>query len=712
MVLQIQLDSVDSDSSEESAEELELYNQRHSSSTTDLEDLTDLTIDGKLRKKRSVVQGMDGTVRSFLNKSNMSDPICSKNSKTIKENQVPVSKPKFAQSRFLFSDSSIKSLTRPSKKERNIKSGRILKTINDDRRAGSESNLCVSNSYTKTIANRQMSRDVSSMSPFLLNPILEIERSTVPGNVQTSTNNNASNAFLTKFNSHSTTATTNTTNESDQKTLISTINDDLSDRNELVSSQVDLKHDYQNTHIFPTHTIPPLKPPRLSPTTQLKGYSQRAEKDLAILYEAGRNPDSHPMSKDQWLQLQELYRSQHEKLNLMQKQREIQNLEVHLIDTIRQRTESDNCRIVRPPFSVYPSTTSRPKYAEIQDYKSTIPHSAQIIFSNPDASKYSTIEKLSLLENSKCDNRTHAEEKHPNFEGLKREQTLVEKIRINSRKRKNSSNIHKDSVDDLPQEARDIPLNSVTHTNVSINGFQPVISPSESSMMNSISIGSSNNENNNDVNLINTEFLKRPVGIYNTETATTFNHDISDESVVSLANNYPIGSNGINGIVHFSNGGLDDHNIPMAIAERRANLVNGSNENIAYPRLAPEIETPDHSQQLEKAGKYTSHRRFHDKSPVGEVVDSSESSATKCHQTLNAIDSKMAVEQNRSDEYNLGDFMMNPENYSSPDDFRYSLILEKQNNLLFSEVSKQLDEVVNNVKTSDLNRIDCKESVI
>ncbi|KAF2366655.1 hypothetical protein FHG87_002599, partial [Trinorchestia longiramus] len=39
-----------------------------------------------------------------------------------------------------------------------------------------------------------------------------------------------------------------------------------------------------------------------------------------------------------------------------------------------------------------------------------------------------------------------------------------------------------------------------------------------------------------------------------------------------------------------------------------------------------------------------------------------------------------------ADEYGLGDFMINPQSYSSPDDFRYSLIIKKQD----SEEGKEL----------------------
>lgn len=70
--------------------------------------------------------------------------------------------------------------------------------------------------------------------------------------------------------------------------------------------------------------------------------------------------------------------------------------------------------------------------------------------------------------------------------------------------------------------------------------------------------------------------------------------------------------------------------------------------------------------------------------------------------------SKVLLET-RADDYNLGDFMLNPQSYSSPNDFRYSLIIEKQDK--GTEASKT-NTVLLPKNASSTNTSDCKESII
>ncbi|XP_047741502.1 uncharacterized protein LOC125179517 [Hyalella azteca] len=674
--------SLDSDSSGTTEDNLQPYDNPSSSSTTDLEDLTDLTLDGRLRSGRCDHRsarpgGAFGNFAFGPSGSLLKPPTAQKQYNFLpKLVEVNDFHPAFTDSRFVFSDSAIKYLTKPTEfdEETYSKYEKGLK-----RRSGSESNLRLlkrrqwgDSDKSVQLGNKKSTR------PLLLESSVDNPRlapsQTLPKNYGGFANGRFASFLGRSQGPHPGSSAT------DQVPAIATVTR-AAGKTEAFDGY--LQHDYQNVPSQSYDGAVPQKPPRLSPIFDSQKVTLRKPTPRSASAvntenlekqgcEKGDNRTNNFISNEQFIAQNEFNRS----MNPTQ-------------DFYDNRVESRK--------NIQQRTSDRMVYDENYPY-----HTVKIISNfSPHNHPSKNVDSMNL-QRPTAEPSPYKIIKNGEFGAVK----------SNGNPSPNQQNYG---------SPFSLPLSSESNKN---NIFQPVISPSEESIFKSLDQSVLRKSKSRFHTLDKKRKSgSRPAGIYemnpvkqeanskqipersNDQTNLFSNNHASDHNL-RQPSNIPVNSSVKNSSAGDASSDVhvvklrkpkNDNTLPLTRSSDVVRPVPETCDDYIKPRRNT---TSDLNPNLggEVQGPLAKRESLGDSPPESLLQQASRFGKIETKNEKNG--------KSESDEYGLGDFMLNPQTYSSPDDFRYSLIIKKQN----SKDNRQLDSSV--TRHNSPSRFECKESVI
>lgn len=644
-----------------------------------MEDFTDLTITGKINANRYSQNNNILNKTNTLGRCRANHRLARENMPTVDEDEKCKTRPKFAQSRFVFSDSAIKSLTRSHRSGNKEKSSRNFRNISIDRRAGSESNLKAmqlrKDYYTETPI---LLNNITTTAPLILNPTINNQMNIVSNGLPTCVRQ-PQNSLLSSF-----VIGTPVSSQAQKSNLhlpsMSTVSS-IFHKNKSVSSLTDIRRDYQNIESQPPRScLPPPKPPRLSPTLEQQIDRQLSGIENSHNVDANLDVNNYPMNRERWLELQRLFQQQQEELNMIQQQHSCSQRK---IETTGGTLE--NLKPTKLPLSIYPSTSTRPKYAQLQDFRPQVPQLAHISFPTTEVSNSSDSEPQNQISYPKM---------------LTKPDKSSNEIQNNSQR---SSKLTEDKSEQQDTEVTRIhgapfgshKLLASKSENLNdrrelakLNTFQPVISPSEESILKSIdNVAGRTSSPFKEENTPRRSFSKKYELNSHGSTKTRIDPDETTDHLHVENKNINLRINRVPTRPGETRTKPNAESHDSKSEERNLRLFNPANVSQPNLRQSTKQPRPESSSSLQFPEYSHSRNDF-------------------------SLPEKVPEIGNAADEYDLGDFMLNPQQYSSPDDFRYSLIIEKQDTPQKSGGDGEKHREVNHVHSSILSSSDCKESII